>query len=283
MTRQKHQRAHDGDPRTLGLIAGMGGLPAVVAADARSKGYRVVAVGLDGLSDGSENEYAEVSKSFNLGKINSVFQFFREHGVTEAVFAGKVPKTVLYDGSIRPDLRAAGILFRKLTDRRDDTIIGAVAREFESEGIRLRDMKDFCAGLLTPEAVLTRRRPDRREKKDIEFGLRMAKEIGRLDIGQTVVVKELAVMAVEAIEGTDEAIRRGGKLAVEGAVVVKVSRPNQDMRFDVPVVGIATLEAMAEVKASALALEASKSIIMDRENFLSFAQDAGIAVVGVTA
>jgi len=168
-----------------------------------------------------------------------------------------------------------------LRSRQDDTIINTVAQEFHNDGITLLDMRDFCRGMLIPEGVLTRKGPSRVEIKDIEFGFRMAKGIGDLDIGQTVVVKAQAVMAVEAIEGTDEAIRRGGTLAGGGAVVVKVARPKQDMRFDVPVIGMKTLESMHAVGARVLAAEAGQSILMDRENFLALAKEYGITVVGV--
>jgi DUF1009 family protein len=267
-------------PVSLGLIAGSGVLPSLVARDARGKGYRVVAAAIESLTDPSISEHAGLAAWFNAGKVGSIIRFFRENGVEEAVMAGKIPKGLLYTGKVRPDLKAIGMLMR-LRDRKDDSIILAVEREFKKEGIRFLDMKDFLSGFLTPAGRLTRKRPDKRELKDIEFGFSMAKEIGALDIGQTVVVKERAVMAVEAIEGTDEAIRRGGRLAGGGAVVVKVSRPAQDMRFDVPVVGLDTLDAMIEAGVGALALEAGKSLFVDREEFIKRADRAGISVMGV--
>ena len=267
--------------KSIGLIAGQGHLPGIIARDARKKGYRVVVVALKGLADGSEDDYADVVKSFNAGKINSVLAYLKDNGVSEAVFAGKVPKSVLYDGTVIPDLRAIGIL-KKLVDQRDDTIIDTIVREFEKDDIKLLDMKAFCSDLLTPEGCLTKKGPSRAEKRDIEFGFKMAKAVGDLDIGQTVVVKDRAVMAVEAIEGTDEAIMRGGLLALEGAVVVKVSRPGQDMRFDVPVVGPDTLKAMVKAKVRVLALEAGKSIFLERDDFISGAENAGISIVAVT-
>jgi DUF1009 family protein len=262
----------------LGLVAGQGDLPAIIADNARGRGYRVVALALEGLAGKSIEKHSDVTGWFNVGKASSIIKFLKKNGVKEAVLAGKVPKTVIF-GGIKPDLRAMSILLR-LKDKKDDSILNAVAGEFEKEGIGLLDMKEFCSSLLTPEGKLTRKGPSRTERKDIEFGFRMAKEIGRLDIGQTVVVKDRAVIAVEAIEGTDGAIRRGGKLA-KGAIVVKVSRPGQDMRFDVPTVGTGTLNTMVKSDIRVLALEARKSILMDRDEFLLKANEAGITIVGV--
>src|SRR4030042_1567078 len=195
------------------------------------------------------------------------------------LIAGKVSKTLLYKSKITPDLRAVKLLF-SLKDKKDDSIMLAITKELEDEGIHLLDITRFSKGILTPDGVLTKNKPTEDEWKDIAFGWKIAKEIGRLDIGQTVVVKNQAVMAVEAIEGNDEAIIRGGRVAGKGAVVVKVSKPNQDMRFDVPVVGVNTLRAMIEVHARVLSVEAKKSIIINRDKILEESQKAGIAIVG---
>ena len=266
--------------KSIGLIAGQGMMPRIIARDAQARGYRVVVAALKGLSDGTEGEYSDQVQSFNAGKINTMMSYFRDNGVSEAVFAGKIPKALLYNGTIRPDFRALGLLL-KLVDQRDDTLIDSIVAEFAKEGISFLYMKDFCSDLLTPLGKLTRKGPSRAETRDIEFGFRMAKEIGTLGIGQTVVVKDRAVMAVEAIEGTDEAIMRGGTLAGQGAVVVKVSRPGQDMRFDVPVVGPDTLSVMARANVRVLALEAAHSIFLEQEAFISGAEEAGITVIGV--
>jgi DUF1009 family protein len=265
----------------LGLIAGRGELTLAIADSARAMGYRVVAVALDTLADESLKDHVDEIDWFNVGKVGAIIRHLRKRGVKKAVLAGKVPKGMLYTGGIRPDLKAAGMLLR-LRDRKDDSIILAVEHEFAREGIEFLDMKEFCADILTPEGKLTRKGPTRAERKDIEFGFRMAKGIGALDIGQTVVVKDRAVMAVEAIEGTDEAIVRGGGLAGPGAVVVKVSRPGQDMRFDVPVVGPRTLDSMIEAGARVLAVEAGKSIFVNKDTFVKRAEKAGISVVGVS-
>ena len=257
----------------------MGELPIAVAVEAKSQGYTICAIALEPLADKSLSSHVDEIKWVNVGKLGTLINSLKKSGIKEAVMAGKVSKTLLYKSKITPDLRAVKLLFT-LKDRRDDSILLAIAKELADEGIELLDITLFSTGLLMPEGVLTKNKPSNDEWKDIEFGWKMAKEIGRLDIGQTVVVKNRAVMAVEAIEGTDEAIKRGGKLAGEGAVVLKVSKPNQDMRFDVPAVGLQTLSAMQEVKARVLCVEAKKSLILNKDKLLEVAKIAGISIVG---
>lgn len=265
--------------KKLGLISGIGELPIAIAVDARSKGYQVIAVGLESLADRALESCVDEMRWINVGKLGEIIEYLKKSGVTEAVMAGKVPKELLYRNKISPDLRAAKMFFT-LKDRCDDSILLAIAKELKKDGITLLNTTDFSARLLTPEGVLTDNMPSEEEWKDIAFGWRIAKEIGRLDIGQTVVIKKQAVMAIEAIEGTDKAIKRGGKLAGSGAVVIKVSKPQQDMRFDVPVVGLDTIRSMLEVKARVLAVEAEKSILLKREQLIKEATEAGISVVG---
>ncbi len=265
--------------KKLGLIAGMGELPRAIATEARSLGYMVIAIALEPLADKSLASYVDEIRWVNVGKFGKLVDSLKKHGIKEAVMAGKVSKTLLYKSKITPDLRAVKLLF-SLKDRRDDSILLAITKELEEEGIHLLDILRFSARILTPDGVLTKNKPTDEEWKDIEFGWKIAKEIGRLDIGQTVVVKNQAVMAVEAIEGTDEAIRRGGRLAGKGAVVVKVSKPDQDMRFDVPAVGLDTLHAMIDVDARVLCIEAKKSILLNKEQIIEESKKAGISVVG---
>jgi len=265
--------------KKLGLIAGKGELPVAVANEARSQGYSVIAIALDPLADKSLQSHVDEIKWVNVGKFGQILDTLKEYGIREAVMAGKVSKTLLYKSKIIPDIRAFKLLL-SLKDRKDDSILLAITTELEKEGITLLDMTRFSAGLLTPEGVLTKHKPTDDERKDIQFGWKIAKEIGRLDIGQTVVVKNKAVMAVEAIEGTDEAIRRGGILAGQGAVVVKVSKPDQDMRFDVPAVGLDTVTAMTEVRATVLALESGKSIILNKDKVIKESKKSGISIVG---
>lgn len=265
--------------KKLGLIAGMGELPKAIAIEARQKGFHVTAVALEPLADSSLSSYVDDIRWINVGRLGEIIDSLKHSALSEVVMAGKVPKSLLYKSRIMPDLRAIKLLMT-LKDRSDDAIMLAIMREMEMEGIKILNTTDFCSGMLVKRGVLTKKGPTDEEWDDIRFGWRIAKEIGRLDIGQTVVVKNRAVMAVEAIEGTDEAIKRGGYYANEGAVVAKTSKPQQDMRFDVPVVGIDTLRTMMEVKARVLALETGKSILLRKDEFIRGAEDAGISVVG---
>ena len=265
----------------IGIIAGAGQLPEIISSDARERGYKIVTVALEGLASTKMNLLSDSIKWINVGRLGEIIDTLKESGVKSVLMAGKVPKSLLFKSKVTPDLRAIKLLF-SLHSKNDDAILRAITGEIEKEGMKVVDTASFSPHLLTPEGVLTNKFPSEEEEKDIEFGWKIAKEIGRLDIGQTVVIKSQAVMAVEAIEGTDEAIRRGGKWAGDGAVIVKVSKPQQDMRLDVPVVGPDTLEAMLKVKAGVLALESSKSIIISRGLFLTRADKAGICVIGLT-
>jgi len=265
----------------LGLIAGNGDLPRAVAEEARARGYEIIAIGLEPLAEKSLSSVVDEIRWINVGKLGQVINFLKRSGVKEAVMAGKVPKSLLYKSKITPDLRAVKFLL-SLKDKSDDSILLALAKELKKEGVTLLNTTDFTTSLLAPEGVLTKKGPTEDEWKDIAFGWRIAKEIGRLDIGQTVIIRNQAVMAIEAIEGTDEAIKRGGTLAGSGAVVIKVSKPQQDMRFDVPVVGLDTLRSMLEVKARVLAVDSGKSIIIGKEKLIKEAEKAGVAIVGVS-
>lgn len=265
----------------LGLIAGDGDLPKAIAEEARARGYEIIAVGLDPLAEKSLSLAVDEIKWINVGKLGKIISFLKKSGVKEAVMAGKVPKSLLYKSKISPDLRAIKLLF-SLKDKSDDSILLALAKELKEEGIALLNTTDFTSSLLTPEGVLTEKGLSENEWKDIAFGWRIAKEIGRLDIGQTVIIKNQAVMAIEAIEGTDEAIKRGGALAGIGTVVIKVSKPQQDMRFDVPVVGLDTLKSMRDVRARVLAVESGKSIIINKAQLIKEAEESGITIVGIS-
>ena len=269
-------------PDKLGLIAGMGGLPLALASEARKMGHYIVAIALQPPADESLKPLVDEFHKISVGRFGGLLSLLKKQSITNVVMAGKIPKTLLYENKARiiPDLKAVKLLF-SLKNHSDDTIMSAVVRELESKGITVHNTTDFTKDLLVTEGVMTRSQPSRKDLQDIDFGWGIAKNIGGLDIGQTVVVKNLAVMAVEAIEGTDMAISRGGKLAEKDAVVIKVSKPQQDMRFDVPVVGIETLRTMKKVSAQVLALEADKCIIVDRELFIKEADKSGIVVVGV--
>jgi len=263
----------------IGLIAGGGQFPLLFAEAARSRGRKVVAVGH--LSDSSpELEQAVDALCWiKLGQLGKIISFFRKQGVQEAVFAGTITKTRIFR-DVLPDLKAL-TLWNKIDLHQDDAILRAVADVLENEGIRVLASTCYLEHLLFPRGVLTRKKPSASQIEDIRLGWKMAREIGRLDIGQCVVVRERVVMAVEAIEGTDATILRGGELAGSGAVVVKVKKPNQDFRFDLPATGIKTIETLARVRGSVLAVESGQSLLFDREEMVAAANKAGIVVVGL--
>ena len=266
----------------IGIIAGMGELPVIIAKDARERGYKVITVALETLASPEMDSVSDEIRWVNPGKFGELIDILKKHQIKEAIMAGKVPKSLLFKSKITPDLRAVKLLF-SIKDKSDDAILNAITKELAGEGIEIIDTTKFSHHLLTPVGCLTRKKPDEEQWKDIEFGWKIAREIGKLDIGQTVVIKGKAVMAIEAIEGTDEAILRGGKWAGDGAVVVKVSKPQQDMRMDVPAVGPDTLKSMENVNAKVLALEAHRSMIVDRETVIRVAESAGIVIVGISS
>src|SRR5208283_1064911 len=255
----ENAQSSDGRIRQVGLIAGSGQFPLLFAHAARQASVRVLAVGFDGDTDPALSKYVDEFHLLRLGQLNRLVKTFRSAGITHAAMAGGINKTRLYS-KIRPDWRAVRFLGR-LINKKDDSLLRALADELESEGI------------------LTRRKPNHRERADIAFGWTLAKAIGRLDIGQCLVVKNQAVLAVEGIDGTDATIMRGGRLCREGAVVVKVSKPMQDMRFDVPAVGSDTIGVMKRVNARVLVLEAGKTVIFDRDKMIDLADSAGISIL----
>jgi DUF1009 family protein/predicted dehydrogenase len=263
--------------KRIGLIAGGGQFPLLFARAARSQGVQVVAVALKGETDNRLEAEVEFCSWVGLGKLGQMIETFQKAEVSEAVMAGTVAKTKLYS-KIRPDWKAVKLLARML-HKKDDGLLRSFADELEAHGIRIRPSTIFLPELLAPEGTLTVRKPNGRERRDIDFGWHLGKEIGILDIGQCLVVKDQAVLAVEAIEGTDEAIRRGGRLGQGQAVVVKICKPNQDLRFDVPAVGLQTIETMKKVGASVLVVEAGRTLMFDREKMIEAANRAKIAIV----
>lgn len=265
--------------KKIGLIAGMGELPCLIAKEAKKEGHYVFTVALKELASAEIEEYADEVRWLSIGKLGGIIDSFKKAGIGSTVMAGKAPKELLYKSRIIPDMKAIKLLM-SLKDRKDDTIMLAIVRELKKEGIDVLNITDFAGSLLVGEGVLTKRKPSKSQIEDIEFGYRIAKEIGRLDIGQTVVVKDKAVMAVEAIEGTDRAIKRGGKLSGGDAVVVKVSKPQQDLRFDIPVAGLDTIKAMKESGCSVLGLEAGACLLLQRDKVILEADASGIVIVG---
>ena len=265
--------------KILGLITGNGFLPELIVKEAKGSGHRVAVCAIRGETSPSIASLADATTWIKLGQLGRVIQFFKREGVKEAVMAGKVTKTNLFRGDIQPDLEMVKAL-TKIKNHSDNALLGAIAGHLDKNGMKLLDSTVFLSEEALPGAgVLTRRKPSEKEEEDIELGWRLAKEMGRLDVGQTVVVKNKAVLAVEAIEGTDEAILRAGKLGSGEVVVIKVAKPNQDMRFDVPTVGLTTLESMIKAKANVLAFEASKTIVLNRAQFIAKANEFKIAVV----
>lgn len=273
----------------IGLLAGWGRFPVVFAQAAQQMGYSVHCQGIEGMASEELKDICDFYQPLSLGKVGKAIRNFKRKDVFNAVMAGKIEKRVLFDPFILlkllPDWRTLHMWFRYCTEnKKDDTLLLAVIREFERDGIHFRSALDFCPEILVRHGFLTRRHPTASQWKDIHFGWEMAKEMGRLDIGQTVVVNDTAVIAVEAIEGTDECIRRAGTLCRRGGmVVVKVAKPNQDMRFDVPTVGVQTLQTMREAGARVLAIETGMTILLDEEEVIRLADKLGIAIVSVKA
>jgi DUF1009 family protein len=263
----------------IGLIAGNGRFPIIFAENARRLGYTVSAVAHIGETEPELGKYVERIHWIKIGQLNKLIKAFKEDGVQQAVMLGGIRKTHVFT-TVRPDFRTLAIAGR-LRAFKDDAILREFAAELEREGIRIRESTFGLDGILVEESPLTKRRPTKKEWDDIRYGWEVAREIGRLDIGQCVVVKDRVVIAVEAVEGTDQAIRRGGELAGAGAVVVKRCKPQQDLRFDLPAIGPKTIETMASVKAGVLAVEAGRSVLLDRREMIDQADRAGIAVVGL--
>ena len=264
---------------TLGLIAGGGAFPLMVADAARERGLRVVAVAHEGETDPLLAQKVDELTWIRLGQLGHLIKALKKAGVTKTVMAGSINKKKMFE-NVRPDLRGL-TLMSKLAIFHDDDILRAVAAELHKEGIDMASSAEHLPELLAPRGNLTHRKPNREEREDVEFGWKIAKELGRLDVGQCVVVRKKTVLALEAIEGTNETILRGGELAKENAVVVKVSKPNQDLRFDVPAVGPETIQAMSKVRASVLAIEAGKTLIFDKDEMISYANRLRIAVLSL--
>ncbi len=277
----------------LGLIAGNGRFPFLLLDAARAQGFSVTVAAIREETDKEINHRAVLDEHItvhwlSLGELSRLIEVFHKEGVTAAVMAGQVKHKQIFS-SIRPDWRLAKLLLN-LRTRNTDMLLGAVAKVLGDEGIELMSSTAFLEPLLAEEGVLTERAPDEEEQKNIAYGLGVARAVAGFDIGQTVVVAAQACVAVEAMEGTDEAIERAGRLMrslEEDAstlerrlTVVKVAKPQQDMRFDVPVIGIKTIETMVQAGASCLSVEAGRTLLFDREALLARAAEAGIAIVG---
>jgi UDP-2,3-diacylglucosamine hydrolase len=273
----------------IGLLAGAGRFPLAVAQAARNQGFSVVAVGALGMAPDELDKLCDYYTTVSLGRIGKSISIFKRAGVNRVVMAGKIDKTVLFQKFrwIRhlPDWRTIHMYFRYAREnRKDDTLLLAIIREYARDGIHFDSALNYCPELLVKHGFLTRRKPTPAQWRDIRFGWEIAKELGRLDIGQTAIVNDMAVIALEAIEGTDAAIRRAGTLCRRGGfTVVKVAKPQQDMRFDVPTIGVETIQTMREAGGRVLAVESEMTIMLDQPEVIELADRLGIAIVSLKA
>jgi len=262
----------------FGLIAGNGQFPFLVIEGARRQGESLAVVAIKEETDRRIEEVADNVLWVGIGQLGRMIAFFKKHGVSKAIMAGQVKHVQIFSGAL-PDVRMLKMLWN-LPRRNTDALIGGVADEMAKEGIELIDSTHFIRDQLASAGVLTRRSPNDAELGNIEYGLHIASEIARLDLGQTIVLRAKACVAIEAMEGTDATIRRAGELAHGKLTVVKVAKPDQDMRFDVPVVGVPTIEAMAAAGATCLSITAGRTLIFDRDEMLKLADRNKISVVG---
>src|SRR5712692_8771680 len=263
------------DPMKVGLIAGNGNFPFLVLEGAKRAGASVAVAAIREETDPEIERLADRVTWVGIGQLGKMLRFFKDEGVEKAIMAGQVKHVQIFSRAI-PDVRMLKMLLR-LPKRNTDALIGAVAAELETEGIELIDSTYFLKDHLPTSGTLTKREPDERERGDIEYGLEVAREIARLDLGQTIVIRERACVAIEAMEGTDAVIRRAGELVRDRLTVVKIAKPDQDMRFDVPVVGVPTIES----GATCLCLTAGKTLMFDREEAVKLANKNKITVVAV--
>jgi DUF1009 family protein len=283
------------DPRplageTIGILAGWGRFPVAVAEAVRRRGGRTAILSIRDHADAALEPLADVHGHVGVAQLGGAIDFFRRHGVTRATMAGKIHKTKLFGRHAwihhLPDWQALMTFWphfiSRRRDNRDDSLLAAIASAFDAAGVTMCPATDFAPELLADEGVLAGRPLSAGEQADVTFGWQLAKELGRLDIGQTVVVKNRAPLALEAIEGTDECIRRAGRLCSSGGmVVVKVAKPRQDLRFDMPTIGRGTLESLRAAGATVLAIEAGRTILVDPDDLAEFARRSGITIVSL--
>ncbi len=261
----------------MGIIAGNGVYPRLLADAAQKAGVnKIIAAAFTGETDPEIKQHVHVIEWMRVGQLNRLLKFFSEHNVRHAIMAGQIAPKNLFD--LRPDLKAL-LLLGKLKQRNAESIFAATADELARIDVELLPATTFLEDCLASAGLITGPKLSRREQEDVDLGWKIAKEIARLDIGQTVIVKNGTVVAVEAFEGTNDAIKRGGALAREGAVMVKVAKPNQDMRFDVPVIGIETVRAAVDAKVRVIAVEAGKTLLLEREIIVDLADRSKISIV----
>jgi hypothetical protein len=264
----------------IGLICGSGGFPFLFAKEAKERGVEVIAIAVKGNTSFRISHYVKKIFWLRLSEFKKISHIFKEEKISKAVMAGQINPRCLFSkkDNFGPELKE---LLENIRDKKADTIFSAIADKLKDEGIELMSSLSFLSNYVPEKSVLTKREPTKKEWEDIYFGLELAKKIAGLDIGQTVVVKEKAILAVEALEGTDLTIIRGGLLGRRDAVVVKVSKPNQDMRFDVPVIGLRTIRTLIKAKIKCLAIEAGKTLLLDKDKSIRLADKKDISIVAL--
>jgi len=263
----------------IGIIAGGGQFPLLFAKAVLNQGLKVYAAAHKGETDETLAEHVEQLRWVKLGQLGKIIDFFKREGIKKAVFIGSITKINIFR-DVRPDLKGLG-LWNKINIKQDDAILRAVADRLEKDDIEIVASTGYVPELLFPKGILSRKKPTKDQMADIAFGWEVARSLGNLDIGQCVVVRNKTVLAVEAIEGTDAAILRGGTLGKEKAVVVKRRKPNQDLRFDLPAIGLKTIDSMKEVRAAVLAVEAEYALFFDSDAVIRAADKAGIVIIGI--
>ncbi|MBN2096969.1 MAG: UDP-2,3-diacylglucosamine diphosphatase LpxI [Candidatus Omnitrophica bacterium] len=264
----------------IGLIAGNGQFPILLAKSAQAQGEEIVAVAVRQETSPEIEDYVERVYWIGLGELNKFFQILGQEKLKKVVMAGQIKPVHIFDKNVAQDQRLKNFL-QRVKDKRADSLLGTLAKILARRGIRLLDSTTFLKSYLIRRGVLTKLEPSALQWQDINFGRGIAKRIAALDIGQTVVVKDKAILAIEAIEGTDEAITRGGALGGPGAVVVKVSKPRQDMRFDIPIVGPKTIDCLACASCAAMAIEAGKALFLEPDLSIRTAEANNICLVGI--
>lgn len=262
----------------IGIIAGGGQFPFLIARGARARGFKVAVCGFHGHTDPALEAEADAFSLLHLGQFGKLIRFFHKHGVRQICMAGSINKPKAL--SLRPDWRAARIILR-MRSKGDDALLRAIAAELEGEGFSIAQPADLAPGLIAPDGVLSKRRPTDAEWLDIRFGWGMSRELGRLDIGQCLVVREGMVMAVEGLEGTDATLVRGARLGGAGCVAIKTAKTGQDERMDLPSIGTQTMRVLIDGNYSCLALHAGKTLFFDREQALRMADEAGLCVISL--
>jgi UDP-2,3-diacylglucosamine hydrolase len=264
----------------IGLIAGNKRFPILVSRQAKKQGVLVITAAINKETDPKIKEFSEKTQWFSLREFSRIFGFFQKEGVKKVIMAGQISPASLFSPEVRNSAQIQELL-EAIKDRKANTIFAALAQKLAAEGLELIDSTTFVKDHLPKKGLLTKREPNASEWEDIRFGIDLAHKIAELDIGLSVGVKQKAIVAVEALEGTDNLIRRAGALARSGVVIAKVSRPNQDMRFDIPVIGLSTVKTLLWARASCLAIEANKTLFLDPQESLALADRKKLAIVAV--